>query len=75
MACMRLSNLLAYELPHYQRQIEERKKYFDKCTGCDVWIYLVERDFQKRFFNKWAEKEKRDFCAGCDMNGQCDIRY
>jgi len=37
-------------------------------------MYLVERDFQKRFFDKWAENEKKDFCYGCDANGSCGIK-
>ena len=74
MTCTRLSQLLEYELPHYQEQLKQRKEYFDRITGEDVWIYLVERDFQKRFFNSWAEHEKQEFCRGCDVNGGCDVK-
>ena len=74
MACSRLKELLQYEVPHYQKELEERKEYFDRSTGYNVWMYLVERDFQKRFFDKWAENEKKDFCYGCDANGSCGIK-
>ena len=74
MVCTRLRELLQYEMPHYQAQLEERKAYFDSKTGCDVWMYLVERDFQKTFFNKWAEHEKVEFCEGCEVNGDCDVK-
>jgi len=74
MACVRLGALLEYEIPHYRAQLEARKEYFDRETGCDVWIYLVERDFQKRYFKSWAEDEKKRFCSGCDANGGCEVR-
>ena len=75
MTCIRLSQLLEYEMPHYQQILEERKQYFDKITGENVWMYLVERDFQKRFFNSWAEKEKEEFCRECNLNGGCGLGY
>ncbi|MEK6935933.1 MAG: hypothetical protein AABW67_04030 [Nanoarchaeota archaeon] len=73
MTCIRLSQLLEYEMPHYKRILQERKQYFDNITKEDVWMYLVERDFQKRFFNSWAEQEKEGFCRGCDINGGCEL--
>ena len=75
MTCTRLSQLLEYEIPHYQEQLKQRKAYFDKATGEDVWMYLVERDFQKRFFKKWAEHEKEEFCKDCNANGDCDVKH
>lgn len=74
MVCMRLKELLQYEMPHYEVRLRERKAYFDRQTGYDVWMYLVERDFQKRFFDEWACEEKKEFCLGCDANGSCEIR-
>ncbi len=74
MTCERLKELMEYELPHYQEQLRERGVYFDWLTKYDVWDYLVERDFQKRYFREWAANEKREFCGGCDANGSCDIR-
>ena len=73
MTCIRLSQLLEYQMPHYKQILQERKQYFDKITGENVWMYLVERDFQKRFFNSWAEQEKEEFCMGCDVNGGCGL--
>tara|TARA_Y100000310_G_C20464900_1_gene707138 strand:- start:391 stop:642 length:252 start_codon:yes stop_codon:yes gene_type:complete len=74
MVCTHLSELLAYEIPHYKQILTERKAYFDRITGEDVWDYLVERDFQKRFFQQWAEHEKIEFCLGCNANGDCEVR-
>ena len=75
MVCTRLSDLLAFEVPHYLKILEERKAYFDELTGYDVWSYLVERDFQKRFFEDWAKEEKVKFCMGCDVNGGCLLKH
>ena len=74
MTCIHLSELLKVELTDYQQKLQERKQYFDNITRYDVWIYLVERDFQKRFFNSWAEHERQEFCEGCDSNGNCDVK-
>jgi len=65
MVCTQIKALLKHEIRDYQGQLEQRKKYFDNITGEDVWIYLVERDFQKRFFQDWAEHEKQEFCSSC----------
>lgn len=73
MVCSRLKELLQYEMPHYRERLKQRKVYFDEQTKCDVWMYLVERDFQKRFFDGWAVEEKKKFCRGCDVNEGCEI--
>jgi hypothetical protein len=73
MYCTRINQLAAFEVPHYYEQIRARKEYFDMLTGEDVWIYLVERDFQKRFFQEWADKEKKTFCSMCDAGLECGV--
>lgn len=72
-ACERLSEKLAYENSHYREQLRERKDYFFENTGYRVWQKLIERDFQKRFFMKWAEHEQEAFCGGCDRRNNCYI--
>lgn len=72
MACTQIKKLLEKEIQDYQGELKKRKEYFDKMTGYDVWDYLVERDFQKRFFKDWAEHEKEAFCSSCENYGICN---
>jgi len=75
MVCTRLSQLLNYEIRHYNERIDELKREFDNLNGFDNDRYLIERHFQKTLFNHWAQQEKKAFCKGCDANGGCDMKF
>jgi hypothetical protein len=69
--CTRFHELMHVQRIDYQKQLELRKAYFDNLTKEDVWIYLVERDFQKKYFEYWAKEAKEVFCSQCEDKCKC----
>ena len=71
--CTNFHELIQVERADYENQLKQRKAYFDKLTGEDVWEHLIERDFQKRFFYNGQRNLNKFFVANVQIKKSASV--